>query len=168
MKKLNAMIGKKFNSLTVLKFAGVKLYKNKNHKYFLLCKCDCGNLKEIDRNHVKNGNTKSCGCRKKTSQKLGKESPCWKGGRRIEEGYVLIYNPYHPRSKKNGYVREHTMVMEEKIGRYLLKGESVHHKNGDKEDNRPENLELWSSSQPSGQRVEDKLKWAREIISLYE
>ena len=67
----------------------------------------------------------------------------------------------------NGMAAEHRMVMEMVLGRQLVKGESVHHKNGNKLDNRPENLELWSHSQPSGQRVEDKLLWANEIVALY-
>jgi hypothetical protein len=61
---------------------------------------------------------------------------------------------------------EHRLVMEEVIKRPLLKHESVHHKNGDRLDNRPDNLELWSNSQPAGQRIVDKLAWARSF--LYE
>jgi hypothetical protein len=53
------------------------------------------------------------------------------------------------------------------IGRPLFTHENVHHRNGNRSDNRLENLELWSSSQPPGQRVEDKVTWAREIIELY-
>lgn len=90
---------------------------------------------------------------------------------------------------KNGYRRlvingrqlfEHTLVMESCLGRVLRPGETVHHKNGERADNRLKkghemggcsptccNLELWSKSQPAGQRVADKVKWAREILALY-
>lgn len=64
-------------------------------------------------------------------------------------------------------VMQHRLVMEQILGRALLPHETVHHVNGVRDDNRPENLELWSSSQPAGQRVADKLAWAREIIALY-
>lgn len=57
--------------------------------------------------------------------------------------------------------------MEQQLGRALLPEETVHHLNGVRDDNRPENLELWSSSQPSGQRVVDKVAWAQQILSLY-
>lgn len=57
--------------------------------------------------------------------------------------------------------------MEEELGRYLLPDESVHHLNGVRDDNRPENLELWVRPQPSGIRARDAVDWAREILDRY-
>lgn len=75
--------------------------------------------------------------------------------------------PSHPNAFKNGQILEHVVVMTKWLGRPLRKGENVHHKNGDRLDNRLENLELWSTSQPAGQRVADKVAWAKEILTMY-
>lgn len=67
-----------------------------------------------------------------------------------------------------GRMLEHRAVMQSNLGRGLIRHENVHHINGDRSDNRLENLELWNTSQPAGQRVEDKLRWAREILEQYK
>jgi len=82
-------------------------------------------------------------------------------------GYIERWAPGSEYAAKNGFVFQHRQVMGEAIGRPLLKTESVHHKNGDRSDNRIGNLELWSKRQPAGQRVQDKVKWAREILKEY-
>jgi len=72
----------------------------------------------------------------------------WKGGTYIHSSnYILEYTPDHPDAKSHkGYVMQHRLVMERSLGRYLLPNELVHHINGDKQDNRLENLELMTQS----------------------
>lgn len=99
------------------------------------------------------------------------------------DGYVIIVKPPTMARGLNdqGYVRvnlgtgrhargrvlEHRYVMEQQLGRELLPDETVHHVNGVKTDNRPENLELWVSKHPKGQRVEDVVEWATEMLARY-
>lgn len=78
----------------------------------------------------------------------GPGNPNWKGGRTIaSNGYVLLRIPDHPNADSRGYVYEHRVVAEKKIGRPLRPGEHVHHLNHDKRDNSPENVEVLTSAE---------------------
>lgn len=83
------------------------------------------------------------------------------------EGYVTKQG-YKVISIDGQQIYEHRHIMEQHLGRKLTAEESVHHKNGVRDDNRLENLELWTKSHPYGQRVTDKVSWAKEILAQYE
>jgi uncharacterized protein (DUF1330 family) len=80
------------------------------------------------------------------------ENPMWKGGITNVLGYRLIKAPNHPNHNQHGYVKEHHLVIERKLGRYIKRGEVVHHINGIRNDNRIENLMLFKSNS-------DHMKW---------
>lgn len=135
-----------------------------------LCRCECGTQRIVLGRTLHGGTSQSCGCRCRdlALARTGTKSPGWKGGRRTTKcGYIQVQAPENPNAQKSGYVPEHRLIMESMIGRNLYPEETVHHKNGIRDDNRSENLELWNSRQPKGQRVSDLLEWAKEIIRFY-
>lgn len=101
------------------------------------CLCGCG--KEI-LSHDKRGRPRR--------YLYGHHKGHWKGGKRINsQGYIETYSPNHPFKGCRNTVREHRLVMEKQLGRYLQLSEVVHHKNGNKQDNRIENLKLMAKKQ---------------------
>ena len=89
-------------------------------------------------------------------------------GHITKAGYKSItVEKYKSKQNPKGRVLEHVYIMSEHLGRRLRDKETVHHKNGFRNDNRIENLELWSKSHGSGQRVEDKISWAKSFLEEY-
>lgn len=125
-------------------------------------------------NYGKKGALSACFGRKHTAEELGKmkklsngeNNKMWNGGRCYHsDGYVWINAPEHPFANNNNYVLEHRLVMEKKLGRYLQPEEVVHHINGKKDDNRPENLKLFPSKSEHA-RHHVKLRMMKEGISI--
>jgi hypothetical protein len=161
--------------LSIDKFYTAGKYKGKTQYRSECKKCHCKT--NFERYLSKRPNCIDCGgpvhslkgsglCKRCVFKKS--RSKRWKGGKKLDKsGYTLLHHPGHP-DASNNYIREHRFVMEQKIGRYLLKHENVHHKNGNRSDNELSNLELWSTFQPSGQRIEDKVDYAITILNLYK
>lgn len=124
---------------------GMSIYKE-----LVKFKCEvCG--KEVKRYRRSDSKMRFCStsCGGKSAIKIaikvdksGDKNPAWKGGVRHALGYVYILHHNHPNSNDKGYVAEHRLVMEKKLGRYLKTEEKIHHINGIKSDNRIENLQL--------------------------
>lgn len=113
----------------------------------------------------------------------GHRNPRWIGWkiRKNRQGYILLNTHFLSKEDKSlcddmtknntkfrrNQIFEHKFILAKHLNRPLLKHETVHHKNGIRDDNSIENLELWSTSQPSGQRVSDKIDWCKQFLKDY-
>lgn len=145
----------------------VSAHSTQRNQILWKCLCDCGNVTFATTANITQKRKTSCGCKFKTYR--GENHHKWKGGRKTASGgYIHVFAPDHPNAHKSGgYVLEHRLVMEQKVGRYLLPNENVHHLNGVRTDNRIENLELWVKKHPPGQRPEDLVAYSLEILQTY-
>lgn len=93
------------------------------------------------------------------------KAPAGQGCYMTQDGYRwVVYQAGSPHGRRTKKIAEHRLVMQQMIGRELESFETVHHKNGKRADNRPENLELWTKPQPTGQRAEDIVAW---VVQYY-
>jgi len=170
-RKIKDLTNKVFGRWTVVSYSDMDQYRAS----FWLCRCICGNLKRVRGSGLIRGDSKSCGCLKKelSQERLkgygGPNHYAWKGGESKRGGYIRLRLPIHSNADKNGLVSEHIKIMSEILGRPLLPGETVHHKNGLRDDNRPENLELrLNNHHPKGQLVgKDLIPYWIEMLMRY-
>jgi len=141
----------------------------KGKRGYWVCRCDCGKVTTVYGTSLRNGSTRSCGCLNDEMKRSrsGPNHPNWNGGTIENEGYILVLQPKYPNANAKGYVLEHRLVMSQHLGRPLEEGETVHHKNGIKYDNRIENLELRTSLHPEGQSVEDMIEFCITYLKRY-
>lgn len=97
----------------------------------------------------------------------GADNPHWKGGEtRGSRGYWYVLRPEHPRALKSGYVKRATLVAEQKMGRFLLDGEVAHHKDRNRENDDPDNLEVMLETEHHALHLREDAAWKRRRAAV--
>ena len=157
--RFQSLIGYRNKSIEVTSFAYTITQPSGRKVHYWNCKCDCGLTMQLRPDCIKLRSSKGCS----SCIKSGENHPAYKGGvKHNNKGYNVVLVAPHT------YKLEHRLVMEEIIGRYLEPNEEVHHKNGIRNDNSKDNLELWVKSQPPGQRVDDMIDFCYNFLKKYK
>jgi hypothetical protein len=141
--------------------SGSTINRHRESNYMWTACVDCGETRWVKcakrSKQVRNARCRRCAgicsakSRRKEAYHRGAGNSAWKGGRLVaSNNYIYVWleesSPYFPMATHNGYVMEHRLIIAQSIGRCLLRTEHVHHKNGMKDDNRIENLQLVSQA----------------------
>jgi hypothetical protein len=157
-----SLIGERIGRLRVISRTIRPAMVNNTWNYWK-CICDCGNSVLVPTVGLTHGTSRSCGC----LQKDVAREIC-KNRRKIgSNNYIQLHKPNHPNANQSGCIKEHILIMSEFLKRPLMPEETVHHKNGIRTDNRIENLELWTKNHGNGQRIEDVISFAIDILKKY-
>jgi hypothetical protein len=137
---------------------GKEFYKSKKSlQKFCSNECAIKNFKIVRKGHIVSEVTRQKIRKARKNQVISPESYAkrklsgknhwnWQGGRHLNgDGYIIVYKPEHPRHNNHDYIKEHWLIVEQKLGRFLKKNETVHHINEIRNDNRIENLYLFNS-----------------------